>query len=240
MAYPTIPSYQVIGVAVTATITAYNSGTGDFSFTVSGTGYSANWPSDVIVNAINTIGRTVGSQGRLNLRVAKANTLRLTGWQSAGSSYSGVDYASYTQRSATVRTVSGNNVTIDIGGHNYVVDWSNSSEAWTGAETTITPVVGSAGVLRMGDAFGQSQGLGGNDKWPATLRLSGHVDVRVLRVGGLREVAVLDAAGAPVLDSRQAVATWQLPDAVLGFDPQDRQPQWLQLSHALKAQLAMP
>ena len=218
MTFPTFPSFQAIGTAVTATITAYNSATGDFSFTVSGTAYNANWMTDVIVNAINTIGRTAGSQGRLNLRTAKANTLRLAGWVSAGTNCQGVDYASYTQRNATVRNVNGTNVTLDIGGRNYVVDWSNPAHVWTGAETTILPSVGSTGVARIGDGYGQSAGLGGADKWPATLRLSGLVQVRVLCLGAAREVALLDAAGAAVLDSRQALATWRLRTPWKGRD----------------------
>lgn len=243
MPYLTFPAYSQIGVAVTATISAFNGGTGDFSFTVGANAYNANWNTDVLANLINTIGRSVGSHGRLNLRAAKAANLRLSGWQSAGSNYGGTDYATYTAFNATVRAVNGTTVTLVINATDYQVDWSNPASVWTGAETTIVPNVGSAGTVRIGDAFGRSQGLGAQGKWPDNLRGSSMVDMHVKRVGEGSDVVVLDAGGAPVVDSRGQVVTWRLPDGdpqLAGFDRTSQQPQTVQIHHLLKARLAMP
>ncbi len=240
MSFPTLPGFQTIGVAVQATITAYNATTTDFSFTVGGTGYSATWSTDVVANVINTISRTVGSNGRLNLRAAKASGLRLTGTQSAGSNYGGTDFQTYSAYGATVRSVSGNNVTLNVGGKDVTVDWTNPGEIWTGAETTITPSLGSSGTARIGDAFGRSQGLGGPDKWPATLTRGALAHVRVLCAGPMGHVHALDSSDLPVRDSRGNVGTWQLPASVQGFDPQNPAPQTVAIPHGLRAQLGIP
>ena len=245
MSFPSYPNFQVIGVALQAHITVYNSGTGDFTFTSGTSSYTANWNTDVIANVINTISRSAGATGRLNLTAAKAASLRLTGWQSAGSNVGGTDYASYTSLSATVRGVSGNNVTLSIGGVNRTVDWRNPSHVWTGAETTITPVVNSTGAVRIGDAHGRSNGMisGGGDKWPLSLRLRAAAEVRVQVVDADRRVVVLDAQGLPIEDQRGNVMTWRLPadgPELRGFDAVDSAPQQVQIGHALKAQLGLP
>ena len=246
MTYPILPAYQAIGVAVHATITAFDTSTGAFSFTVAGVSYPANWNTDVLANAITTIGRAVGSVGRLNLKAAKAATLRITGVQSVGSSYGGTDYSSYTSFNATVRLANGNAVTLTINGNPYAVDWGNPAHVWKDTpETTITPNVGSIGTVRLGDALGRSDGLisGGGDKWPATLRRNGMADLRVLRAGPDGEVCVLGADDVPVHDSRGTVAIWRLSadDAGLeGFDPTDAGPQTVRIDHVLKARLGLP
>ncbi len=239
MPFPTLPLFQVLGVAVSATITAYDNATGNFTFTVSGVAYNANWNTDVLANAINTIGRGVGASGRLNLRPAKATALHLVGWESAGSNYGGTDFQTYTAYNVTVRAVNGRTLTLTVGGANVTVDWTNPGEIWTGAETTITPNVGSVGTARIGDAVGRAQGIGGGDKWPATLGIAG-TRVRVVRAGAAGRVAVLDAAGDCVRDGRGRIATWQLPAELSGFDEADAAPQMLVLSHTLKARLGLP
>lgn len=244
MSFPTLPLFQGIGVAMQATITAYNSSTTDFSFTTAGTSYNANWNVDVLANAINTIGHTVGSNGRLNLTAAKARNLGLTGWQSVGSNYGGTDYQTYTAYNATVRSISGNNIGLTIGTKTVTVDWTNPAHVWTGSETTLRPTaVGNVGVVRIGDAFGRSTSLGGPDKWPISLLRAAVAEVRVRRVGAIGEVVVLDRAGAPVVDSRGQAVTWRLPEgdpAVDGFDASDFSPQTVRMQHVLKAKLGMP
>ncbi len=243
MSFPTLPAFQGIGVAMQATITAYNNTTTDFSFTVAGTAYSATWNTDVVANAINTIGHTVGSNGRLNLTSAKARGLGLSGWQSVGSNYGGTDYQTYSAYNATVRSVSGNNIGLTIGTKNVTVDWSNPADVWTGSETTLRPTLGNAGTVRLGDAFGRSQSLGGPDKWPISLLRSAAAEVRVRCVGSLGQVVVLDRCDAPIVDSRGQVVTWLLPvgePSVDGFDPGHTQPQIVRIQHVLKAKLGMP
>ncbi len=243
MAFPTYPGYVVLGVAVPATITAYNAATTDFTFTSGGTAYNANWNAHVLANQINTIGRVVGSSGRLNLTLAKATVLRLSGDRSAGANCGGTDYHTYSRYTATVRSVSGTSVVLTIGGHNYTVDWANPAVIWTGAETTITPTTGSTGTVRIGDGFGRTAGLGGPDKWPDYLARGAYTALRVMRVGTSGEVVVLDKRDAPIVDSRGSVVTWQLPDGVpgvQGFDAASPLPQIVHVGHVLKAKLGLP
>ena len=247
MAYATLPAFTEIGVAVQATLVSYNATTTAFRFTVGTTQYAGTWNTDVIDNAIGTLPRTVGSSGRLNLRAAKAAALHLSGVRSVGANYGGTDFSSYTLFSASVRTVSGNTVKLTIGGADYTIDWGNPAHIWLGAETSIVKVVGSAGNVRLGDAYNRSVGLlaGGGDKWPAVYGREGFgpLRVQVAARDGDSAVRVLADDGSAVRDARGRPMAWALPAAdrgLRGFDPTVTAVQTVQISHALRAKLGLP